>query len=88
MPSGVEDAGRPCGARRSGREGSGCRSRLRGDGEHEEEHQRAVDGDQREIVFGQDGAVQREDPVGPDEMDAHQQERMVPMMTAMRARTR
>ena len=30
---------------------------LRRDGEDEEEHQRAVHGDQREIFFGQDGPV-------------------------------
>ena len=46
---------------------------LGGDGEDEEEHERAVDGDEGEVVFGQDGAVEREWPVGPDEVDAHQE---------------
>ena len=45
---------------------------LRRGGQDEEEHQRAVHGDQGEVLFGQDGAVEREAPVGPDEMDAHQ----------------
>jgi hypothetical protein len=42
-------------------------------GEDEEQHDRAVDGDQREVVFGEDGAVKRKGPIGPDQMDAHQQ---------------
>ena len=46
---------------------------LRSGGEDEEEHDRAVDGDQGEVIFGQDRAVEREGPVGPDEMDAHQE---------------
>ena len=48
---------------------------LRGCGEDEEEHDGAVDGDQGEVVFGQDGAVQRERPVGPYQVDAHQRAR-------------
>jgi hypothetical protein len=30
-----------------------------------------VDGDQGEIVFGEDGAIKPEGPCGPDEVDAH-----------------
>ena len=32
-----------------------------------------MDGDEGEVVFGEDGAVEGERPVGPDEVDAHQQ---------------
>jgi hypothetical protein len=46
---------------------------LRGSREDEEEHDGAVDGDQGEIVFGEDGAVEPERPCGPDEVDAHQE---------------
>ncbi len=42
-------------------------------GEHEEDHQGAVEGDQREVVLGQDGAVEGDREVGPDQVDAHQQ---------------
>ena len=41
---------------------------LRRDGEDEEEHQRAVHGDQGEVLFGEDGAVEGELPVGPREV--------------------
>jgi hypothetical protein len=42
-------------------------------GEHEEDHQGAVEGDQSEVVFGQDGAVEGDRKIGPDQVDAHQQ---------------
>jgi hypothetical protein len=44
---------------------------LRGDGEDEEEHQRAVHGDEGEVLFGEDGAVEGKLPVGPGEVEAH-----------------
>ena len=46
---------------------------LRGGGEDEEEHDGAVDGDQGQVVFGEDGSVERKRPCGPDEVDAHQE---------------
>ena len=46
---------------------------LRGRGEDEEEHDGAVDGDQGEVVFGEDGAVEGQRPCGPDEVDAHEE---------------
>jgi hypothetical protein len=42
-------------------------------GEDEEEHQRAVHGDQGEILFGEDGAVEGSGQCGPGEVDAHQE---------------
>ena len=48
-------------------------ARLRGGGEDEEEHDGAMDGDEGEIVFGEDGAVEPERPVGPDYVDSHQE---------------
>ena len=39
---------------------------LGGGGEDEEEHDGAVDGDEGEIVFWEDGAVEPEWPCGPD----------------------
>ena len=40
-------------------------------GEHEEDHQRAVHGDEGEIVFGLDLAEEGKREVGPDEVDSH-----------------
>ena len=70
---GVEDGeGHAAGADLRG-EDEVAEARLRRGREHEEEHDGAVDGDQGEVVFGEDGAVERERPVGPDEVDAHQE---------------
>ena len=46
-------------------------ARLRCCRQHEEEHDGSVEGDEREIVFRQDGAVQRELPRWPCEVCAH-----------------
>lgn len=46
---------------------------LRGGGQDEEEHDGAVNGDQGEVVFGQNGAVERKWPCGPDEVDSHEE---------------
>ena len=43
------------------------------DGEDEENHQRAVHGDEGEVVFGLDGAVEGQREVGPGAVDAHQE---------------
>ncbi len=42
-------------------------------GQDEEEHDGAVDGDQGEVVFGEDGAVEWQRPGWPDEVNAHQE---------------
>ena len=46
---------------------------LRGSRQDEEEHDGAMEGDESEVIFGQDSAVERERPVGPDKVDSHQQ---------------
>jgi hypothetical protein len=48
----------------------------------------AVDGDQGEVVFGEDGAVEGEAISGQTRWRRISSERRVPMMTEMRARTR
>ena len=61
---------------------------LWGSGEDEEEHDGAVDGDEGEVVFGQDGAVERSGPVGQTRWTRMRSERRVPMTTEMSARRR
>ena len=74
-PSGVEAReGHAAGADLGG-EDEVAEAGLRGDGEDEEEHQRAVQGDEGEVLFGQDGAVEGELPVGPGEVEAHERAR-------------
>ena len=46
-------------------------SDLRRDGEHEEDHQRAVHGDEGQIIFRLEKAEEGKWRVGPDAMDAH-----------------
>ena len=46
---------------------------LRGDGHDEEEHEGAVQGDEGEVVLGQDGAVARDSKIGIEQMEAHEQ---------------
>jgi hypothetical protein len=42
-------------------------------GEDKKEHDGAMDGDQGEIVLGEDGAVEPKRPCRPDEVDPHQE---------------
>ncbi len=46
---------------------------LRGDGHDEEEHERAVHGDEGEVFLREDGAVEGEAPVWPGEVEAHEE---------------
>ena len=45
---------------------------LRGSGEDVEDHQGAMEGNQSEIVFGEDGAVEGQSDVRPGEVETHQ----------------
>jgi len=69
--SGVEARkGHVAGANLGG-ENEVAEARLWSDGEDEEQHERTVHGDDCEVLFREDGAVERELPVGPCEMHPH-----------------